>query len=257
MIDDESSDQDFEMLCEIEFDPNDILPRPIEQSIACKEEPENVQEYNIPPLFSASLTPIKEESQPNLLIETATPNFYSEHEEELLPLCKMEPNAEINASSLKGNNYILYICPQCGANFDTSSAWKTHIDSAHNLSDQRTYNFTQRPNNKFQCNKCNAIITRCTLKSVQQHCFTHLPYKVYKCKLCLHETHSLYLMISHVLLHKEREEVDMIEANEESEASQKNTALEHESKKLISYICPVCGVSFDVEDGWQAHINFR
>uniref|UniRef100_W8B2E1 Zinc finger protein 335 n=1 Tax=Ceratitis capitata TaxID=7213 RepID=W8B2E1_CERCA len=251
-----TSEPQFEFLCEIDVDKNVALPRPIELKVECKKEPEfevNVQRKEN----------IYNERNPKSL-PTVQSSEYSDCEDDLLALCKIEPVCDLNetpphtAIEQENNHYIYFTCPQCGERFDSHPHWRRHIETVHQLGDQRKWNFKRRPNNEFECNSCRMMFTRCTLKTLQQHRFTHLPHKVYHCKLCPFEEQSMFLMISHIMLHKEKDASSSGKpSNNNSAPSAREIAMwEHESSTLIAYICPACGLTFDAEDAWQAHINF-
>ncbi|XP_017490842.1 PREDICTED: zinc finger protein 710-like [Rhagoletis zephyria] len=251
------SEPQFEFLCEIDVDKNIALPRPIELKVECKKEPE----VDFIEVLQENGKQINEKQQS---IHNAATADYSDCEDELLALCKIEPVCDLNevlphnASAEHENHYIYFTCPQCGERHDSHPHWRRHIVSAHQLGDQKNWNFRRRPNNEFECFSCRKVFTRCTLKTLQQHHFTHLPHKVYHCKLCPFEEHSMFLMISHIMLHKEKDASNSGNAKSSNGApTAREIALwEHESRALIAYICPACGLTFDAEDAWQAHINF-
>ncbi|XP_067632004.1 zinc finger protein 431-like [Eurosta solidaginis] len=252
-----ASEPQFEFLCEIDVDKNVALPRPIELKVELKKEPSDdpigVQQID------KELAQKQQES-----IHTAATADYSDCEDELLALCKIEPVCDLseviprNSSEQENNHYIYFTCPQCGERYDSHPLWRRHIVSIHQLGDQTNWNFKRRINNEFECFTCHKTFTRCTLKTLQQHHFTHLPHKVYHCKLCPYEEHSMFLMISHIMLHKERDaSIHGNQKKDENAITAREIALwEHESRALMAYICPACGLTFDSEDAWQAHINF-
>uniref|UniRef100_A0A0A1WT23 Zinc finger protein 628 n=1 Tax=Zeugodacus cucurbitae TaxID=28588 RepID=A0A0A1WT23_ZEUCU len=251
------SEPQFEFLCEIDVDKNVALPRPIELKVECKKEPdEHIRQQEQDKISN---------NKNATSIHTAATTDYSDCEDELLTLCKIEPVCDLNEilppttnTEHVNNHYIYFICPQCGERHDAHPHWRRHIELAHQLGDQRNWNFKRRPNNEFECAKCSKMFTRCTLKTLQQHHFTHLPHKVYHCKLCPYEEQSMFLMISHIMLHKEKDASCSGSASSKGTPTAREIALwEHESRALIAYICPACGLTFEAEDAWQAHINFR
>ena len=239
-------EEDYEFLCEIEYENGRAVPMPIEEKFICKTEPEQIQEMS---------SCMDMEMNNSVDVEMIAEEFGDD-------VLNLDDQV---ACAMRGsnNNYIAYVCPQCGAPFMNAQQWKRHIEQLHNLNDQHSLDFTQKPNNRFECNKCQTMITRCTLKTLQHHRFTHLPYKVYKCKMCPLEASSLYAMLSHIMMHKDMEEqeegMNSSKANLTSTIFNKisQTSLELECSLWISYRCPVCGQTFDDEESWQAHINFR
>lgn len=253
-----ASEPQFEFLCEIDVDKNVALPRPIELKVECKKDPDE--------LMSEQPKNIIYNEKNQTSIHTAATTDYSDCEDELLALCKIEPVCDLNEvlphttnAEHDSNHYIYFTCPQCGERHDAHPLWRRHIEIAHQLGDQKSWNFKRRPNNEFECSKCRKIFTRCTLKTLQQHHFTHLPHKVFHCKLCPYEEHSMFLMISHIMLHKEKDAScsGSAKSNNGTPTAREIALWEHESRALISYICPACGLTFEAEDAWQAHINFR
>ncbi|XP_039956569.1 zinc finger protein 423-like [Bactrocera tryoni] len=254
-----ASEPQFEFLCEIDVDKNVALPRPIELKVECKKEPNH--DYINQQQQRDKICNEKNQTS----IHTAATTDYSDCEDELLALCKIEPVCDLNEvlphttnAEHENNHYIYFTCPQCGERYDAHPHWRRHIEMAHQLGDNKNWNFKRRPNNEFECAKCHETFTRCTLKTLQQHHFTHLPHKVYHCKLCPYQEHSMFLMISHIMLHKERDASCSASAKNSNDApTAREIALwEHESRALISYVCPACGLTFETEDAWQAHINF-
>ncbi|XP_053966843.1 zinc finger protein 136-like isoform X1 [Anastrepha ludens] len=249
------SEPQFEFLCEIDVDKNIALPRPIELKVECKKEPEDFLGAQ------QNQKPANEKRQTSTLTAATTDN--GDCEDELLTLCKIEPVCDLNEvmpnnASEQENHYIYFTCPQCGERHDSHPHWRRHIVSAHQLGDKKKWNFKQRPNNEFECNSCRKVFTRCTLKTLQQHHFTHLPHKVYHCKLCPFEEHSMFLMVSHIMLHRETDASSSgnAKSNNGAPTAREIALWEHESRALIAYVCPACGLTFDAEDTWQAHINF-
>lgn len=53
--------------------------------------------------------------------------------------------------------YILFICPQCGTECETQAQWQQHIEFVHEFGTKRGLNFRELLNQAAQCMSCNVV----------------------------------------------------------------------------------------------------
>lgn len=119
---------------------------------------------------------------------------------------------------------IMYICPACGAEFDTQSVWKGHINGVHEYNTRRGLNFVPIDKLYHRCLECNKPIAMHAMENLLKHKFTHLPHRCTKCKIC----HRRYKYRQDLIVHLRlchREEVILMMHSENTPVSR------HESKR--------------------------
>ncbi|XP_065358797.1 zinc finger protein 423 [Calliphora vicina] len=95
--------------------------------------------------------------------------------------------------------YVLFTCPQCGTECETQAQWRQHIEYVHEFGTRRGLNFRELLNQQAQCMGCNVILSNSSIRSLQVHKFSHLPYKQWmSCKLCFTSFNSNRDIIKHL-----------------------------------------------------------
>ncbi|XP_023299463.2 uncharacterized protein LOC111681798 [Lucilia cuprina] len=109
---------------------------------------------------------------------------------------KSSATDEIDASL---EEYVLFTCPQCGTECETQAQWRQHIEYVHEFGTRRGLNFRELLNQQAQCMSCNVIISNSSMRSLQVHKFSHLPYKKWmSCKLCFDSFNANRDIVKHL-----------------------------------------------------------
>lgn len=82
--------------------------------------------------------------------------------------------------------YILYLCPECGREFKTQSAWKDHVFRVHDLNNTIHAKFRAIVDHtEYKCLDCGEVLRTTKIHDLQRHRFTHMPFQSYlKCTFC-------------------------------------------------------------------------
>lgn len=107
---------------------------------------------------------------------------------------------------------IMYICPACGAEFDTQSVWKGHINGVHEYNTRRGLNFVPIDKLYHRCLECNKPIAMHAMENLLKHKFTHLPHRCTKCKICHRRYKYRQDLIVHLRLCHREEVILMMES---------------------------------------------
>lgn len=76
-------------------------------------------------------------------------------------------------------------CPQCGVEYETTRAWREHINIEHNLNSRNVLNFRKINSKLHLCLECNEHVNGRKLRDLQVHKFKHLPFGAYlHCRFC-------------------------------------------------------------------------
>lgn len=141
------------------------------------------------------------------------------------PTAKTRSSSAIVKSSSTKNpqdaliNYdiaIMYICPACGDEFDTQSAWKGHINRVHEYNTRRGLNFVGIDKLYHRCLECNKPIAMHAMENLLKHKFTHLPHRCTKCKICYRRYKYRQDLIVHLRLCHREEVVLMMQSENKS-----------------------------------------
>uniref|UniRef100_W8BT28 Zinc finger protein 836 n=1 Tax=Ceratitis capitata TaxID=7213 RepID=W8BT28_CERCA len=135
---------------------------------------------------------------------------------------------------------VMYICPACGSEFDTQTAWKTHINGIHEYNTRRGLNFVPIDKLYHRCLECNKPIAMHAMENLLKHKFTHLPHRCTKCRIC----HRLYkyrqdLIVHLRLCHRE----DVIEMMGDTNKVEKNIY-----ENLRTYVPPRKNPKLEIRD---------
>ncbi|XP_017062163.1 zinc finger protein Xfin [Drosophila ficusphila] len=186
-------------------------------------------------------------------------------------------------------DYIHYMCPDCGTECDTHAQWSQHIEFVHDYVSRRGLNF-RSVDMQMQCLECKKIVIPNTIKSLRAHKFSHLSQPEWlRCKLCYkgytdHQEVIRHLLQTHhmnSLLSEDAEEEDPavtvimededVEDNGNGEGN--GTLLDEDSPYFedaprrggrissddiyephIDYLCPQCGKEFIEKKHWRTHV---
>ncbi|XP_016950700.3 zinc finger protein Xfin [Drosophila biarmipes] len=217
--------------------------------------------------------------------------------DEVVPLEQPLPGevAKKKSTSSRGaaelcEDYIHYMCPDCGTECDTHAQWSQHIEFVHDYVSRRGLNF-RSVDMQMQCLECKKIVTPNTIKSLRAHKFSHLSQPQWvRCKLCYKGYTDHQEVIRHLLLHHHMNTLMTEDSEEDAEApltimaedecgedggnGEGNGALLDEDSPYfedaprrggrissddifephIDYLCPQCGKEFIEKKHWRAHV---
>uniref|UniRef100_A0A6P4EQ77 Zinc finger protein Xfin n=1 Tax=Drosophila rhopaloa TaxID=1041015 RepID=A0A6P4EQ77_DRORH len=204
---------------------------------------------------------------------------------------------EVSKKKVAGNrgaaelceDYIHYMCPDCGTECDTHAQWSQHIEFVHDYVSRRGLNF-RSVDMQMQCLECKKIVTPNTIKSLRAHKFSHLSQPEWlRCKLC-YKGYSDHQEVVRHLLQQHHMDTLMSEDAEEEESPMatmtedecfedngngegNNALLDEDSPYFedaprrggrissddiyephIDYLCPQCGKEFIEKKHWRTHV---
>lgn len=117
-------------------------------------------------------------------------------------------NAANSESTTENQNCFTLNCPQCGADFETTRAWREHINIEHNLNNRTVLNFKKIGPKLHVCLECNEHVNGRKLRDLQVHKFKHLPYGAYlHCRFCSMK----YFHISNMQEHLKNKHPNMVQ----------------------------------------------
>ncbi|KAH8283755.1 hypothetical protein KR054_000467 [Drosophila jambulina] len=216
-----------------------------------------------------------EHHQPPLLVEE-TPQ-------------KKRPGGSSGEAAELCEDYIHYMCPDCGTECDTHAQWSQHIEFVHDYVSRRGLNF-RSVDMQMQCLECKKIVTPNTIKSLRAHKFSHLSHPEWlRCKLCYKGYTDHPELVRHLLKHHHLETLMSEDIQEEGDApltldggnecedngngEGNGAALDEDSPYFedaprrggrissddifephIDYLCPQCGKEFIEKKHWRTHV---
>ncbi|XP_017862950.1 PREDICTED: zinc finger protein Xfin isoform X1 [Drosophila arizonae] len=183
-------------------------------------------------------------------------------------------------------DYIHYMCPDCGTDCDTHAQWSQHIEFVHDYVSRRGLNF-RCVDMQMQCLECKQFVIPNTIKTLRTHKFSHLPQPEWmRCKLCYKGFTEHHEAITHLL--KQHNLETLMPENEEEEQPQPlaissvgdeceenpgiscddETSLHWDDvprrggrigsddmyEPHIDYLCPQCGREFIEKKHWRTHV---
>ncbi|XP_017119099.1 zinc finger protein Xfin [Drosophila elegans] len=188
-------------------------------------------------------------------------------------------------------DYIHYMCPDCGTECDTHAQWSQHIEFVHDYVSRRGLNF-RSVDMQMQCLECKKIVTPNTIKSLRAHKFSHLSHPEWlRCKLCYKGFKDHQEVVRHLLQQHHMDTLMSEEAEEEEDAPNammmnedecfedngnvegNGAVLDEDSPYFedaprrggrissddiyephIDYLCPQCGKEFIEKKHWRTHV---
>ncbi|XP_064556555.1 zinc finger protein 208 [Drosophila montana] len=180
-------------------------------------------------------------------------------------------------------DYIHYMCPDCGTDCDTHAQWSQHIEFVHDYVSRRGLNF-RCVDMQMQCLECKQFVIPNTIKTLRAHKFSHLPQPEWmRCKLCYQGFTEHHELLAHLLkqhhletLMPEKEEEQSLAtagAGDEGENTQgiggdEESQLQWDDvprrggrigsddmyEPHIDYLCPQCGREFIEKKHWRTHV---
>ncbi|KAH8278918.1 hypothetical protein KR018_011017, partial [Drosophila ironensis] len=194
---------------------------------------------------------------------------------------------DFNKAAELCQDYIHFMCPDCGTECETYGQWSQHIEFVHDYVSRRGLNF-RSVDMQMQCLECKKTVTPNTIKSLRAHKFSHLANPEWlHCKLCYKGFTDHSEVVSHLLKHHHMESL-MPEGLDETalggpaeedfeevgrKQHQNGVALDEESpyfedsprrggrissddmyEPFIDYLCPQCGKEFPEKKHWRTHV---
>ncbi|XP_070136925.1 zinc finger protein 845 [Drosophila bipectinata] len=179
-------------------------------------------------------------------------------------------------------DYIHFMCPDCGYECDNLRQWRQHIEFVHDFVSRRGLNF-RSSDMQMQCLECKKIVSPNTIKVLRAHKFSHLSHPEWMhCKLCYkgfsdHDAMVKHLLKEHHLDTLMPERTGQAEDGEFDGGGRKGEgngdALDDESpyfadaprrggrissddmyEPFIDYLCPQCGKEFREKKHWRTHV---
>ncbi|KAH8346468.1 hypothetical protein KR084_001193 [Drosophila pseudotakahashii] len=203
---------------------------------------------------------------------------------------KKKPTSNRGAAELC-EDYIHFMCPDCGTECDTHAQWSQHIEFVHDYVSRRGLNF-RSVDMQMQCLECKKIVIPNTIKSLRAHKFSHLSQPEWlRCKLCYKGYTDHQEVIRHLLQHHHMDKLmsedceeedteaplaimaedECIEDNGNGEGN--GATLDEDSPYFedaprrggrissddifephIDYLCPQCGKEFIEKKHWRTHV---
>lgn len=197
-------------------------------------------------------------------------------------------NGNGNSAADMCEDYIHYMCPDCGTDCDTHAQWSQHIEFVHDYVSRRGLNF-RCVDMQMQCLECKQFVIPNTIKTLRAHKFSHLPQPDWmRCKLCYRGYKEHHELVTHLLKHHHLETL-MPEAEETEEAMPSAKDAEDDGEENadndngngcddellqwdeaprrggrissddmyephIDYLCPQCGREFIEKKHWRTHV---
>ncbi|SPP88465.1 zinc finger protein Xfin isoform X1 [Drosophila guanche] len=182
-------------------------------------------------------------------------------------------------------DYIHYMCPDCGTECDTHAQWSQHIEFVHDYVSRRGLNFIS-VDMQMQCLECKKIVIPNTIKTLRAHKFTHLPQPEWlRCKLCYKGYREHHELVTHLLKQHQLESLMPEESPDTSPVKRTDrggddwedhgnaSAFDDVSSHFedvprrggrigsddiyephIDYLCPQCGKEFIEKKHWRTHV---
>lgn len=123
--------------------------------------------------------------------------------------CKIETEKDNSAKLDVYKQAMEFTCPKCGNVFETHQQWQQHIKVAHNFDKMEYLNVTLRRNaetgkKEWTCNECGMESKSYVLQSMRLHAFTHLPFRMTRCKVC----NKIFSQLNEIRIHIETQHID-------------------------------------------------
>lgn len=182
-------------------------------------------------------------------------------------------------------DYIHYMCPDCGTDCDTHAQWSQHIEFVHDYVSRRGLNF-RCVDMQMQCLECKQFVIPNTIKTLRAHKFSHLPQPEWmRCKLCYKGFTEHHEILTHLLKQhnletlmpeKEEEEQQPLAVASVSDEYEDNPGIGCDDETSlhwddvprrggrigsddmyephIDYLCPQCGREFIEKKHWRTHV---
>ncbi|EDV94854.1 zinc finger protein Xfin [Drosophila grimshawi] len=182
-------------------------------------------------------------------------------------------------------DYIHYMCPDCGTDCDTHAQWSQHIEFVHDYVSRRGLNF-RCVDMQMQCLECKEFVIPNTIKTLRAHKFSHLAQPDWmRCKLCYRGYTDHHELVTHLLKHhhletlmpEEEQEQQTVSASAGDDAEDNSgigngcddeSLLQFEDvprrggriggddmyEPHIDYLCPQCGREFIEKKHWRTHV---
>ncbi|KAH8318694.1 hypothetical protein KR074_001770 [Drosophila pseudoananassae] len=216
------------------------------------------------------------------VLEHSTQSLVAEE----VPPARRKKRTEEESDDLIGaaelcEDYIHFMCPDCGYECENLRQWRQHIEFVHDFVSRRGLNF--RSNDlQMQCLECKKIVTPNTIKVLRAHKFGHLSHPEWMhCKLCYKGFSEHAAMVKHLL---KEHHLDTLMPERATQAEDEfdgggrkgegnGDALDDESpyfadaprrggrissddmyEPFIDYLCPQCGKEFREKKHWRTHV---
>ncbi|XP_017143277.1 zinc finger protein 850 [Drosophila miranda] len=231
----------------------------------------------------------EEDDERNDLLEPETETVPSVVEEESPPRRRKKryqggPSGDGGADLCE--DYIHYMCPDCGTECDTHAQWSQHIEFVHDYVSRRGLNFIS-VDMQMQCLECKKIVIPNTIKTLRAHKFTHLSQPEWlRCKLCYKGYTEHHELVSHLLKQHHLESLMPEDSPDPSpvkttdggggddwEDNGNGSVFDDVSPHFedaprrggrigsddmyephIDYLCPQCGKEFIEKKHWRTHV---
>ncbi|EDW84703.1 uncharacterized protein Dwil_GK12990 [Drosophila willistoni] len=218
--------------------------------------------------FVVSSTSLVEEEQP----QNSTPQPLSAKRKRSHP----SGNGSGGATELC-EDYIHYMCPDCGTECENHAQWSQHIEFVHDYVSRRGLNF-RSVDMQMQCLECKQIVTPNTIKTLRAHKFSHLPQPEWlRCKLCYKSYTEHHELVTHLLKHHNLETLIPADGQDEQllcapdddggdggemifddadEVRRRGGRISSDDiyEPHIDYLCPQCGKEFMEKKHWRTHV---
>ncbi|XP_011209204.2 zinc finger protein 236 [Bactrocera dorsalis] len=159
-------------------------------------------------------------------------------------ITKKSPAVDVNKKAMFEEN-IIYLCPECGNEFDIQASWRTHVFKEHNIENAIQTNFQLLENKQsYLCLDCMDVQHTTQFAELQRHRFTHMPFQAYlKCKLCSKTKSSKPKMLHHFQQCH----------GSQKKSVQNKTAPNNSEGTLHFHPCTICLKYFTTKERLQLH----
>ncbi|XP_037951769.1 uncharacterized protein LOC119682407 [Teleopsis dalmanni] len=96
--------------------------------------------------------------------------------------------------------FIKYLCPQCGEQLENQKLWRQHVFNDHDLNKSIENNFRiVDDKNSYLCLECMEVLNSTSSAEMQRHYFQHMPYRSYlRCAFCVRTKSSKFRILNHL-----------------------------------------------------------
>ncbi|ALC47070.1 CG6791 [Drosophila busckii] len=179
-------------------------------------------------------------------------------------------------------DYIHYMCPDCGTDCETHAQWSQHIEFVHDYVSRRGLNF-RSVDMQMQCLECKQFVSPNTMKTLRVHKFSHLSQPEWmRCKLCYKGYTEHQELVSHLLKQHHLETLmppengapvdgtadgddamqidagnDCTDELQMEDAPKRGARIAFDDmyEPHIDYLCPQCGREFIEKKQWRNHVE--